>query len=123
MGHRGACAFGRHDLGAVDQRVAIAMIAIVMGVEQGADFRAAGAGESVQHRARMGIIEHRVDQQRLAAVGDKPGIRQAPTAIGLQIGERPVAESGDARFIARLGKRKRHSPLNPPSTASTCPVI
>ena len=59
MRHRGGRAFGGDDLRAFDQRIAVAMIAIVMGVEDGADCCASLARANPSSIARVcGIVEH-----------------------------------------------------------------
>jgi len=45
-------------------------------------------------------VDEGVDQQRLAAVGDQPGIAVAPAAVRLQIGVHAVAE-----IVQTLGER------------------
>ncbi|MEJ0044706.1 MAG: hypothetical protein WDM81_21900 [Rhizomicrobium sp.] len=102
-----AAPHGRDDL-AVEAAIAVAVIAIVMGVDQRADFRRRRPGEAVQHRARMRGIEHRVDQQRLAAIRHQPGIGEAPAAVGLQIGEGTGPEIDHAGLIRCLAEGKRH---------------
>ncbi|MEJ0027611.1 MAG: hypothetical protein WDN01_16415 [Rhizomicrobium sp.] len=58
--------------------------------------------------ARMRGIEHRVDQQRLAAIRHQPGIGKTPAAVRLQIGEGAGAEIDHAGFIRSLTEGKRH---------------
>ena len=104
MRHGSGRFLARDDFGADDKLIAVPMIAIVMRVKDGADARVAGAGETVKHGARVRQVEHGVDEQRFAAVGDETRIGQAPAAIRLQIGEAALSQIAHARFVARFRK-------------------
>ncbi len=81
------------DLGAVDELVAVAVVAVGVGVDHGArSAPLAVIGHRVQHRRRQAEVEQRVDQQRRAVTDDETGVAPPPTTVGLEVGEAPVAE-------------------------------
>ncbi len=81
------------DLGAVDELVAVAVVAVGVGVDHRADRRRARVvGHRLQHRLREAEVEQRVDEQRRPVTDDEPGVAPAPPAIALEVGEAPVAE-------------------------------
>ncbi len=95
-------AFGGDDLGAFDQSIAEPVIAVLMGVDEGADFRRRRTRETIEHGAGMLRVEQGVDQQCVTAIGDETRIGKPPPAIGLKIGKTSVAEIADAwRFISQ----------------------
>ena len=120
------------DLGAAATFVAIAMVAIVMGVDDGSDRRRRlgfGLAHGCQHLAGQRHVEQRVDQEGLAAVDDQAGVRPAPAAIGLQPGIAAIAEIVQALGVLKLAEAESHDlppqdmPVMPLSTASICAVM
>ena len=108
--HFGGTGFGSDDFGMPAQAIAVAMIAIGMGVDNGADIirtNTGSIGHDAQHVAGQAGIEQCINQQGLTTVRDQTGIGPAPSAIGLKIGEETVAS-----FIEAFFKRiVRHFPL------------
>jgi hypothetical protein len=102
--HRFGRAGGGDDLAAFDTAIAVAVIAVVMRVDERADLCAADLPEAVKHGDSVRRVEHGVDQQRLAAIGHQPRVGKSPAAVGLEIGEGAVAEFDNAGFIACLAK-------------------
>jgi hypothetical protein len=51
----------RYDLCPFHKRVAVAVVAIVVCVDERPDWRRRNAPEGVEHRARVGKVEHRID--------------------------------------------------------------
>ena len=89
------------DLGAGDEFVAVGVIAVGVRVHQPVDVGGGRVGvlHRVEHLAGVRQVEQRVDEQRLAAADDQPGVAPAPAAIGLQPGVGVVAEVVEAAFV------------------------
>ena len=90
------------DVGAGDELVAVAVVAVGVGVHHGADGRGRRrhGAELVEHLLGERQVEQRVDEQRRVAVGDQPGVRPAPPAVGLEVGPEPVAHLVGAPRVA-----------------------
>ena len=73
--------------------VAVAVIAVGVGVQQGADRGHRGVRRHRgQHLVGQMQVEQCVDQQRCPVADHQPGGAPAPTAVRLEIGEAPVAQ-------------------------------
>ena len=91
---------GGDDVGPFHQLVAVAVVAVGVGVDQRADGRAAGQpAHRVEHRGRQVQVEQRVDQQRFALTHDQAGIGPPPAPVGLQVGEAAVGHLEEALRI------------------------
>jgi len=83
------------DLGTLAAFVAVAMVAIVMRVDDGLDLRRRdrlGLAHRREHLARQRHVEERVDDERFALIDDEARIRPAPAAIGLKPGIGAIAQ-------------------------------
>ena len=102
-----AAAAGGDDLGAVEQLVAVAVVAVGVGVDDRR--RSARSGERPPSRracaAVRSQVEQGVDQQRRAVADDQAGVAPSPAAVGLQVGVAPVG-----RPRAGRARRTRHAP-------------
>ena len=89
------------DLGAGDELVAVAVVAVGVGVHERADpsGRRGHGPQVVEHPGGEREVEQRVDEQRRVAVGDEPGVRPAPAAVGLQVGPDAVADLVGAALV------------------------
>ena len=98
------------DLGAGHQLVAVAVVAVGVRVHERADPRGRGrhGPQVLEHPSGEGEVEQRVDEQRCVAVGDEPGVRPAPAAVGLQVGprrrRRPRGRRGRSATAQRSSK-------------------
>ena len=113
------------DLGTDDaDLVAVAVIAVGMGVHQRAD-RALRCElrHRVEHRRGEIEVEQRVDEQRRTVADDQAGVAPSPAAIGLQVGEAPVAEFVQTVRVARRRRHRciltRHARPGPPTMSET----
>ena len=105
--HLGRGALGGDDPCSGEQLVAVAVVAVGVRVDERADLRRrrhrpAHLGE---HRLGQRQVEQRVDQQRRLAVADQPGVRPAPAAVGLQVGEDALADLRQPALVARRHRR------------------
>ena len=101
----------RDDLRALAALVAVAVIAIVMRVDDGADLRCClrfRLFHCVEHLARQRHVEQRIDQEAFTAIHDEPGIRPAPTAIRLQPGIAAVAEIVQTLGVLKPAQTQTH---------------
>ncbi len=113
LGHFPRARLAGNDLRLRTASVAVAMVAVRMRVDDGADLARADPGRVLhrrQHVARQRHVEQRIDQQRRLPVTDQPRIRPAPAAIRLQPGIEPVADILEALGIFPA---LRHGPLLP----------
>ncbi len=88
FGHLFGAGCGRDNGRAFDQLIAVGVIAVGVGVDQGADiFRLRhGIAHDLQHLARQIEIKQRIDQQAVLAIGYQAGVGPAPRAVRLQVG-------------------------------------
>ena len=101
----------RDNLRAVAALIAVAMVAIVMRVHHCIDFRRRfrlGFAHRVQHVARQGHVEQRVDEKRLSTIDDETCIGPAPAAIGLQPGIAAIAEIVQTFRILKPAQAQTH---------------
>ena len=92
------------DLGLIQQLVAIAVVAVGVGVDQCDDGRGASVvGHRLQHPRRQRQVEQRVDQQRRAIADDQTGVAPAPTTVGLQVCMAPIGNLVQTPFVRRCG--------------------
>ena len=78
----------RDDLRVGDEFVAVAVVAVGVGVDERADVvgRGLGGAHGLEHIRRERHVEQGIDQQRLALRDDQSGVAPAPAAIGLDPG-------------------------------------
>ena len=68
-----------------DERIAVRVVAVRMGVDQVVDVvrrDAGGVTQGRQHDGRQRFVEQRVDEQGLVAVAHGAGVRPAPACSG-----------------------------------------
>ena len=97
----------RDDLGSVHELIAVAVIAVGMGVDQRANGRGAGEGrERIEHLLSEPQVEQGVDEQRRTVTHHQAGIAPPPTAVGLEVGQAAIAQLVHADLVVRhVGER------------------
>ena len=74
-----------------EQLVAVAVVAVGVGVDDGPDLDArCGGAHGGEHLGGELEVEQRVDEERVAAIDDQTGVAPAPPTVGLQPGQNPV---------------------------------
>ena len=82
---------GGDDLGVGDQLVAVAVVAVGVGVDDGGDRRRpCRALERLEHLGGQAEVEQRVDEQRRTVADDETGVAPAPRPVTLDVGQAPV---------------------------------
>ena len=115
------------DLRTLHQPVTEGVIAVGMSVDQGADARGSGLrpAHRVEHLLRQRQVEQRIDQHRLAAVGDQARVAPSPGAVGLKVGVTAVAEIVQALAVGPFARNLGHGrlPLGVESVRSLSSMI
>jgi hypothetical protein len=80
------------DRGAFDELVAVAVVAVVVGVDDLADGEVGDRPDGREEVAGEVQVEEGVDQDRFVVADDEPGVRPAPASIGLEERVRAVTD-------------------------------
>ena len=107
LGHLRGGALGGHDQRVTHQLVAIAMVAVGVGVHERVDPPGGGDGAAHlgEHALREGEVEKRVDEQRRLAVDDETGVAPTPATVGLKVGVETIAHFVQTHAVARAHTR------------------
>ena len=101
----------RDDLRVGDEFVAVAVVAVGVGVDERPDVVGGGLGgaHGLEHIRRERHVEEGIDQQRLALGDDEAGVAPAPAAVGLDPGVTAGSEIVQTVFERSDSQRHRTS--------------
>ena len=94
VGHFFGAGLRGNDGGLRQAAVAIAVIAVGVGVHQLPNVRGGGNGgaHGLKHALRQGAVVERIDEERCVPVGDQPRVGPAPAAVRLEVGPASAAQ-------------------------------
>ena len=106
VGHFLGAGLRGNDGGLRQAAVAIAVIAVGVGVDQLFDVRSGGNGRAhgLKHALRQGAVVERIDEERCVPVSDQPRVGPAPAAVGLEVGPASAAQVAQALLIGSYAK-------------------
>ena len=101
--HLAGCGLGGHDLGAGDQAVAVAVVAVCVRVDERADGPSVGdRSHGVEHGPGELQVEECVDEKGTVVGGEQARIGPAPAAVRLQPCEHTVCHLVEAGRVGSL---------------------